>query len=285
MISATTRTVTVRFGCLAYVERGPEGGVPVVFIHGNSCDKRVFGGQMSSPALQGFRLIAVDLSGHGDSSSGLIDPDTPYLVYSIPYHVESIRAFIQALALPAPIVVGHSLGGHIAVALARQIEIRGLFISQAPPIETPEDISKAFHPLPELGYLWNENLSDNELAAVVRVFGFTKGLPAFLSAAVRQTQPACRRNLRASLVTDPPVNEVSSLATLACPVTIGLCPNDRLINFDYMLGLDFGNKQNLRQVLFPASGHFPQLDEAMAFNQTLLDLARQTGSASRIPAS
>lgn len=275
--TAMFKVVSLPLGKLAYEESGSATGTPIVFIHGNSCDRQVFAGQLACPRLQPFRLIAVDLPGHGDSSIGQVDATATYVTYSIPYYVQAINAFVEALCLEAPLVVGHSLGGHIAIALAQRINLLGLLVTQTPPIERVDDLASAFRAIPALHYLLSATPSDEQLEELVRAFTYAQPLPAWLFASLRRTIPACRQNLAASLVTHPPLNEVSIIRSLTCPVTIGISPHDRLVNEGYLSGLTFGEKQDLRQVLFRRSGHFPQLEEPESFNQAILDLAQRTG--------
>jgi pimeloyl-ACP methyl ester carboxylesterase/DNA-binding SARP family transcriptional activator len=72
------------------------------------------------------RVIAVDLRGHGFS-------DKPPSGYTVDDHVEDILQLIAALALPKPILLGHSLGGSIAtfVAAAAGDQIGGLVLLDA----------------------------------------------------------------------------------------------------------------------------------------------------------
>jgi pimeloyl-ACP methyl ester carboxylesterase len=61
-----TRKIDTPNGALAVHESAGQGP-PVVLIHGNSSSSRVFSRQLDGPLGQRFRLIAVDLPGHGAS--------------------------------------------------------------------------------------------------------------------------------------------------------------------------------------------------------------------------
>jgi pimeloyl-ACP methyl ester carboxylesterase len=61
-----TRKIDTPNGALAVQESAGQGP-PVVLIHGNSSSSRVFSRQLDGPLGQRFRLIAVDLPGHGAS--------------------------------------------------------------------------------------------------------------------------------------------------------------------------------------------------------------------------
>lgn len=60
------RTVTTEDGVvLPVVETGRPYGSPVVFVHGLASSSAEFAGVMSDPRLATYRLVAVDLRGHG----------------------------------------------------------------------------------------------------------------------------------------------------------------------------------------------------------------------------
>jgi pimeloyl-ACP methyl ester carboxylesterase len=90
------------------VERGDPQSPPVVLVHGWGCSVYVF--RLNIPALAdaGFRVIAVDLKGHGLSDKP-IAPDE----YTIDSLVEHLRDILDALELERPALAGHSLGGSL----------------------------------------------------------------------------------------------------------------------------------------------------------------------------
>jgi non-heme chloroperoxidase len=91
---------------LEYVEHGPADGIPVVFLHGVTDSWRSF-----EPVLHFLppttRAFAISQRGHGDSGC----PDSGYTYRDLS---EDLRAFLDALALPRVIVVGHSMGSMVA---------------------------------------------------------------------------------------------------------------------------------------------------------------------------
>ncbi len=73
--------------------------------------------------------IAVDLRGHGDSEWSRSGD------YTLDAHVSDVRAVVEALSLGRPFVVGHSLGGLVAVKFAAQHgrQVRGLVLVDTGP--------------------------------------------------------------------------------------------------------------------------------------------------------
>jgi len=89
-----------------YIAAG--SGEPVVWIHGNTGSCRWFERVMDIP---GYRHLAPDLPNFGRSASLEGVPD-------IAAYAEAVRAFMSALGAGKAIIVGHSLGGAVAMALA-----------------------------------------------------------------------------------------------------------------------------------------------------------------------
>jgi pimeloyl-ACP methyl ester carboxylesterase len=97
---------------LAYVELGDPRGTPTLLLHGFTDSARSW--SLVAPHLAGgFRLIAPDLRGHGHS-------DKPEGCYTIPEMTHDVRLLIEALDAAPAHVVGHSLGGRLAQALAQR---------------------------------------------------------------------------------------------------------------------------------------------------------------------
>lgn len=89
-----------------------EGSRDVLLVHGGAAHGRWW--DHVAPLLAvGRRVVALDLSGHGDSTHR---PE-----YSVEHWVDELAAVLVAGRLGAePVVVGHSLGGLITIALARR---------------------------------------------------------------------------------------------------------------------------------------------------------------------
>ncbi|MGO9309424.1 MAG: alpha/beta fold hydrolase [Spirochaetia bacterium] len=106
-----SRWVSVGGAQLHFLESGgPRDGSPVLLmVHGWSGSAADWARLL--PALPSrMHAIAVDLPGCGLS-------DKPDAAYDIPWFVESLRAFCEALGVPRIVLAGHSMGGQIAVHL------------------------------------------------------------------------------------------------------------------------------------------------------------------------
>jgi pimeloyl-ACP methyl ester carboxylesterase len=96
---------------LAYEERG-QGDPPLLFVHGWSCDHTYFVPQVERFSQQ-HRTVGVDLRGHGAS-------DAPEQAYTMSGFADDLAWLCGHLGLDKPVVVGHSMGGVIALQLAAE---------------------------------------------------------------------------------------------------------------------------------------------------------------------
>lgn len=95
------------------IEAGPAAGPPVVLIHGWGCSVFTFHRTIAPLAEAGFRVLAADLKGHGLSDKPLAAGD-----YSTPAMVAHFRDILDAFGVGRAAVVGHSLGGALALDFA-----------------------------------------------------------------------------------------------------------------------------------------------------------------------
>jgi epoxide hydrolase 4 len=111
------------------VERGDSGSPPVVLIPGWGCSVYTFNRNMPALANAGFRVIAVDLKGHGLSDKPLASDE-----YTIESLVEHLRDILDALELDRPALVGHSLGGSLIYHFASRYPERARCLGMLSPV-------------------------------------------------------------------------------------------------------------------------------------------------------
>jgi pimeloyl-ACP methyl ester carboxylesterase len=86
------------------------GSPPMLFVHGWGCDHTAFAPQAEF-FRRSHRVVSVDLRGHGKS-------DAPDQDYTMAAFADDLAWLCTELALTKPIVVGHSMGGNVALELA-----------------------------------------------------------------------------------------------------------------------------------------------------------------------
>lgn len=87
------------------------GEPTIVLIHGWACDKSYWNKQIDY-FKNNYKVIAIDLGGHGKSSIGERED------WTIPSFAADVDAVLQAESILNPILVGHSLGAMVVVLTA-----------------------------------------------------------------------------------------------------------------------------------------------------------------------
>ena len=91
---------------------GPENGAPVLFVHGNA-SSATYWEEIMLKLPAGFRGIAPDLRGYGDTEDKLIDATR-----GMGDWIDDLLALMDALKIEKAHVIGHSMGGTLVFGLA-----------------------------------------------------------------------------------------------------------------------------------------------------------------------
>lgn len=123
-------------GADLYVSDQGSGDPALVFLHYFAGSSRAWDAVVDQ--MRGtHRCVAPDLRGFGESSA-------PASGYTVRYYADDVEDLIGSLGLDSYVLVGHSMGGKFAMALAarRPVGLRALvLVDPSPP--TPEPMSKS----------------------------------------------------------------------------------------------------------------------------------------------
>jgi non-heme chloroperoxidase len=173
-----THTISGGGGAALHIEEiGPRNGRPIVFIHGFSQCGLVWKKQVRSSLAQDFRLITLDLRGHGRSarpSDGYDDPDL---------WAQDLHAVFESLQLTAPTLVAWSYGG---VVVSDYIRVHGE--SRLGGVQLVGAVSRLGDPLVRDGFLGSD---------------FVALVPSLFSREVGESVPALTRFLRLCVHDEP----------------------------------------------------------------------------------
>jgi len=116
---------------LRYDETG-SGAPAIVFVHGWCCNRTNWRDQVPTFS-RSHRVLALDQRGHGES-------DKPDQDYTIAGFVDDLAWFIRDRGLERPVIVGHSMGGVIALNLVRKHPelARAIVMIDSPSTPLPE---------------------------------------------------------------------------------------------------------------------------------------------------
>ena len=102
----------IQVGNLAVAVSDAGDGPPVVLLHGLACGKRMWFHQIRALRRR-FRVIAYDLRGHGQTDAPAVATE-----YSAAHLARDLVGVLDALDIKQAAIVGFSLGGGPALALA-----------------------------------------------------------------------------------------------------------------------------------------------------------------------
>jgi pimeloyl-ACP methyl ester carboxylesterase len=106
--SLTPQTVQIKGHTIFYVVKGE--GKPIILIHGYGAGMWVWEKQIDFLS-QFYRVYALDLIGHGFS-------DRPRIPYTPEAYIYFLRDFMNGVGIEKAILIGNSMGGGIAWAMA-----------------------------------------------------------------------------------------------------------------------------------------------------------------------
>lgn len=242
----------------------------VVFIHGNSSSGCTFKNQLNSPLANKYRLIAIDLPGHGSSETAKIPKET----YTLSGYAGIIETFTRQLSLEDSVFVGWSLGGHILLEAAERLsEATGFVILGTPPISTPSDFAEAFLPHPAGEFLFKGGLSEKEID-VFAASCFCPEDPQISSSLkndIRQADPKAREYFGKSIMQGNFTDEIEITSNLKTPLAIIHGEKDQLINISYLLKLRVPSLWRKEPQIIAGASHTPHLEQPEKFNMLLID--------------
>lgn len=120
---------------LAWGDPGRRG---LVFVHGGGANAHWWT-HLAARFADEYRVVAVDLSGHGDSEHRE--------VYSLEQWTDEVMAVVRAAGIVGPpVVVGHSMGGFVAIVTAALFPnaLEGVVVVDSPVTE-PDPEVQSFH--------------------------------------------------------------------------------------------------------------------------------------------
>ena len=126
-------------------------GTPVICIHGLGATKASFLPTVSALAPQGFRVIALDLPGFGDSSKPARAP------YDAPWFASAVLELMSELDIDGAHLIGNSMGGRVAIEAGLLAPERiGKVVLLSPALAWLRDRGWKWllkFPLPQLGFI------------------------------------------------------------------------------------------------------------------------------------
>jgi pimeloyl-ACP methyl ester carboxylesterase len=260
---------------IAYLESPGRDGRTVIFVHGNSSSARTWLPVLAGDFGQRFRCLAVDLPGHGRSAPAGDQSD-----YSLPGYAAVLAGFARALGAAGAVVVGWSLGGHIALEAAPALpEAAGFVIFGTPPVGSPAQLAEAFLPNPAMNTGFTADVSEAEAQAYAASFTAPGSAlpPSEFVPDILATDGAARAGLLASIGAGRFADEVAIAAGLRQPLAILQGDGEQLVSLDYLRGLTIPALWRGEVQLIPGAGHAPHQEVPARFAALLTEFNGDLG--------
>jgi len=259
---------------LAYDDTGT--GLPIVFLHAFPLNRTMWAAQVETLSPH-FRIITIDLRGHGES-------DAPLWQYTLDQAADDVRALLDHLAIQQAVFVGLSMGGYILFAFYRKYAacVMGLVLADTrAQADTAEGRDGRFQ-MAQIAY----KKGPSAIAEIM--------IPKLLSPATIKTRPEVVQRVRAMIERNPisgiagdlmamaeRPDSVPLLKQISCPTQI-ICgeldqatsPSDAKFMAQYI--------PHARLALIPNAAHLANLEQADVFTHVVRsfasDLAQERNS-------
>ncbi|MFH7320299.1 alpha/beta fold hydrolase [Desulfurivibrio sp. D14AmB] len=237
-------------------ERRGEGEPLLLFVHGWTCRRSYWEPQLTCFGRE-QAVAAVDLPGHGDSGAGRRQ------VWGVQSLAADLEACVGELGARRVILVGHSMGGAVALEAARRLAgvAEGVVLVDTFIIDygglSPETVQAVFSPFAA------------DFAAAIAALVEQTSTPATppelkrkLSREMAQADPAWALPLWRDLLSWDPAAAFAELRIPIHAINGALIPESarhRCAPF-------------VQETIIPGAGHFLQMEDPSGFNQILTQL-------------
>jgi pimeloyl-ACP methyl ester carboxylesterase len=251
-----------------FEERGD--GPPLLLLHGLGASSFSWRHNVG-PIARHFRVLAPDLPPHGRSPAAL---DADYTVAAL---ARAVLAFLDHLALPRAALMGNSLGGGLALLLARDHPERVSALVLLAPAAALTQVPWIFYPLrlPLLGYLAAGLLGAWIIPPALRLAYHRRELitPEVVSGYAASFRDPRRRLALGRLCRQLqilPLDQVDSLLReISQPTALIWGTRDRILP----VGQAYWVKERLARCefhLLPEVGHAPQEEDPEQVNKIII---------------
>lgn len=240
--------ISIRFDSLG------SGDLAVVFVHGWSCNRTYWRNQVDAFAGR-YRVVAIDLPGHGESGDGRDS-------WTMPSFGEDVVAVVNHLGLRKTVLIGHSMGGDVVVEAALRLgdRVAGLVwvdtYHRLTVPETEEQVQAFLEP-------FRRDFEQTTRSLVRRMF--PPNADPDIVEAIENDMSSAPAHIAFDVLHHAFANEgpvMSALQQLAIPI-VAINPDYRPTDVESL------SKYRVETVIASGVGHFLMLEDPDQFNRLL----------------
>ena len=255
---------------IAYSDQG--AGLPIVFLHAFPLNRTMWAAQEHALSSQ-FRIITIDLRGHGES-------DSPLWRYTLDQSADDVRALLDYLGIQQAVFVGLSMGGYILFAFYRKYAdcVKGLILADTKAQPDTEEGKNGRFQMAQTAY----KKGPSAIADLM--------IPKLLSPMSIQTKPNLVRQVRAMIEGNQisgiagdlmamveRLDSVPLLRQITCPTQIivgeldqATPPSDAKLMAEQI--------PHARLAVIPQAAHLANIEQPEAFNRIVASFASALGN-------
>lgn len=246
---------------LAFNDQGT--GLPIIFLHAFPLNRTMWAKQEEALSSQ-FRIITIDLRGHGES-------DAPLWHYSLDQAADDVRGLLDYLSIRQAVFVGLSMGGYILFAFHRKYAgyAKGLVLADTRAQADTDEGKQARFEMAQIAYKQGARAIADMM------------IPKLLSPATIRTRPELVQRVRTMIEGNQISGIAGDLMAMAQrPDSIPLlkrisCPAQIIVGeldlptppSDAKLMTD--NIPNAHLAIIPEAAHLSNLEQPRLFNETV----------------
>lgn len=238
-------------------------GVPVIFLHGNSSCKEVFRDLWKVFSSRGNPLVACDLPGHGASRNAT----DPQVCYTFPGYAEAVSALFDWGGWQRVILVGWSLGGHIAMeTMISDSRVAACMVIGSPPGKpSVESLEAAFNDDPVTRLAGKECFSAADAFHYVQaMLGTPSPDPFFVEMACR-ADGCARKRLFESVAEGLGHDQRLAYSEPLRPTCVLVGEADPFLRQAYLRSLNAKTMWRGKVHVLPEQGHAPHWNPSREF--------------------
>jgi sigma-B regulation protein RsbQ len=261
---ATKETVLASDGLKIVCEVRGKGDTALIFLHG-WCGDREYWKNQADAFANDYRVITLDQAGHGESGKDRKS-------WTVGDLADDVKAVVKTLGLKRVILVGHSMGGPVALAAAKRLPgtvvgVIGVDTIQNVEVKMPEEATKKFLQSFESDFKGTMRGGMNGLLSEKVDPELKKWLSTRAEA---QDQKMALGLMRDMMGLDQKANLKDAKVPVRCINSAGG------YQFHAPTAVDVNKKYaDYNAVLIDEVGHYPMLEKPAEFNQKLKEVLKE----------